>query len=162
MASDALAPLNDRVEGFRQVTFLSKVVGLKWKLIAGAASVSLLGVGFLLAVAQMDNRHLSKINDGLDARINDKNTGLVVQLAQAATNAATLKVSTERQTTELKARAAEDRTRLEAATAALAIAQRKTRVAEARAAILLSQPPRGDTLDARILDVDARLLEMLK
>lgn len=141
---------------------VTSITGWKWKLGAVAATASLIAVSGLLAYAQIRNYHLVAVNAELDSRINDPATGLLVTVAQCRTNAATAIGAVEQQNAALETQAAESKRALASTTAQLATAQRATRAAENSVAVLLSRPPAGDTLEDRIRDVDARLLETLK
>lgn len=133
-----------------------------WKGGTIAASFAMVVLGGFLVMAQLENRHLSKVNANLDALINDPKVGYVAKLAQAETNTATLKLGLERQRDSWKAEATKNARLLAETTARLAAAQDETRRAERQVGALLATKPRGATLEARVLDVDQRLLETLK
>lgn len=141
---------------------LASLAGIKWKLLAGIAGISLLAVTAALIYARIDNVHLSRINHALDKRINDPESGLLVTVAQCRTNAETAIAGLETQNKAIQSQADTARKALADATARLAAAQAETRRAEKRVAILLSKPPVGATLEARVQDVDKRFLESLK
>jgi len=138
------------------------MIGLRWKLVAGGGIILLLIVSGFLLYAQIENRHLARVNAELDARINNPTTGLLVTVAQCRTNAETAIGAVEQQNSALATRAAESARALADTTAKLEAAQKLTRAAESRVAVLLSRPPVGVTLEDRVKDVDARLLESLK
>lgn len=133
-----------------------------WQAGAVAAAVALLTVSGFLIAAQVENRRIAAVNRALDDRITNPKTGYVVKLVQAETNTAVVVAGLERQNAALKAKAAQDAARLAETTRLLATAQADSRVARREAAALLSRPPAGDTLEQRVLDADARILETLK
>jgi hypothetical protein len=150
------------VDEVRIVSIIDTLTGLKWKLAAGAGIVSILIISGFLAYAQIENRHLAAVNGQLDSRINDPKTGLLVTVAQCHTNAATAVGAVKQQNTALVEQSKKDQAALTETTRLLAIAQAQTKKAEAQAAVLLATKPRGATLEARVKDVDARLLETMK
>ncbi len=139
--------------------FLSKFA---WQIGALGAAVALLTVTGYLIAAQVENHRIASVNRQLDARISDPKTGYVVRLAQAETNTIQLKIGLERQVSDLKAKAAADAARLAETDRLLKAAQADSRAARRQAADLLSRAPAGDTLEQRVLDADARILETLK
>lgn len=133
-----------------------------WQIGAGVAAAALLTVtGFYIA-AQVENRRVTELNTILDARISDPVTGYVVKLAQAETNVITVRTGLERQVAALRAAADAAEAKLHETEAALVIAQRESREAQRVAAEIMATRPQGETLEERILDVDARILESLK
>jgi len=137
------------------------LTGQLWKIAtvgAGILTIVLMGA---LTMSYFDNKELDKAKAELTARINDPKTGYVVQLAQARTNEATLKVQVERQTAAYKELSAKDQAKLAETERQLKLAQEKTRVMEKRLADFMSTKPRGDTLDARVRDIDDRAMEEL-
>lgn len=141
---------------------LSNITSLKWKLIAGGAGLALVGVSLALGSEMIENRHLTKLNTNLGARINDPETGYVRQIAQAQTNAANLQGQIDTQNRAIQTLSDNASTALAESSRKVAAAQVQTRKAEAQVAVLLSRKPQGATLDERIRDVDARVLETLK
>lgn len=135
---------------------------LSSRLFGYGAAAGLVIMAVLYAYALLDNRHLNRVNSQLDARITDPVTGYERRVAQANTNVENLKVAIERQTAEWKTQSAAAAATLAETQRRLDNAQAATKKAEARSAVLLSRPPVGDTLEARIKDVDARILESLK
>ncbi len=144
------------------IGFGAGVAGLPWKIATGVAGLStIVAAGFLLS-AQIENRHLRKIGSELEQRINAPGTGYVSQVAQATTNVAQLKtaIAHQRVLFETAAKADRDRlARLEADIRQVRIANNKLR---ADSAAIAKTPPHGDTLEARVLDIDARVLETLE
>jgi hypothetical protein len=144
------------------MSLLDTVTGWKWKA-AGIGAVVILAVAsFFLLQAQMENRSLTKLNNQLDARINNPATGYVVQLAQANTNVATLKTAVERQNVTIRTNAATADRQMAALNVALAGAERRNVGLRADAARILATPPKGNTLEQRVLDIDKRVLETLE
>ena len=144
------------------MSLLDTVTGWKWKA-AGIGAVVILAVAsFFLLQAQMENRSLTKLNNQLDARINNPATGYVVQLAQANTNVATLKTAVERQNVTIRTNAATADRQMVALNVALAGAERRNVGLRADAARILATPPKGNTLEQRVLDIDKRVLETLE
>lgn len=144
------------------MSLLDTVTGWKWKA-AGIGAVVILAVAsFFLFQAQMQNRSLTKLNTQLDARINNPATGYVAQLAQANTNVATLKTAVERQNVTIRTNAATADRKLAALNVALAGAERRNVGLRADAARILATPPKGNTLEQRVLDIDKRVLETLE
>lgn len=141
---------------------LTDISGWKWKLAAGAAAVSLITVSGLYVYAQLENRHLSKVNSELTASIDDPTTGFRARLATETANRANLEAAVEVQNEAITKQAAESSARLKDTATKLEAAQRATRRAEAQVAVLLATPPKGNTLAERIADVDARVLETLE
>jgi hypothetical protein len=115
--------------------------------IAGAAGIlGTLLLGLLLIAAKGEIRHLTKVNQGLEER-----------LAVCVGNTAVLENAIARQNAAMAVRAAADARKLADSTARLAAVQ-----AAQRRSSKLDAAPKGDTLDARVRDVDARLLETLQ
>lgn len=133
-----------------------------WQIGAAGAALALLTVSGFLIAAQLENHRIASVNRQLDAQISDPKTGYVVRLAQAQTNTLQLKTGLERQVSDLKAKAAADAARLAETERLLKLAQADSRQARRQAADLLSRAPAGDTLEQRVLDADARILETLK
>lgn len=138
------------------------IAGLGWKVGAIAATSVLVATGIWLAVVQWENYRLTSYNQKLDAKINDPATGYIVLLTQSRTNVVSLEGAIKDQADLFKLRADQDAKVLAATQAALNKAQVATRAAERTAASLLAVKPRGATLEARVIDVDSRILESLK
>lgn len=141
---------------------LGSILGLKWKIGAIAGAVALVVASIALFSAQIENRHLLKQNAQLDARINDRSTGYIAQLAQATTNVEQLKVAIDTQNLKLRTQAAESSRKLSALTAEIADIKRDNLKLKAHAAALLATKPQGSTLEQRIRDIDRRNLETLQ
>jgi hypothetical protein len=139
--------------------FLSKFA---WQIGAVSAGALLLAASGFLIAAQLDNNRIAELNRTLDDRISNPVTGYVVKLAQAQTNVETVKQGLQRQVDGLKTKADADRKILAATEKKLAAAQIETAKARKLSAALLAEKPKGDTLEERVLDVDAKVLEMLK
>lgn len=133
-----------------------------WRIGAGAALAALLIVSGFLIAAQVENHRLTRINAELDARISDPRTGYVVRLAQSETNVATTRSALQKQIRDLREQADRNARRLAESERQLIVAQRETAQARREAERLLRRPPDGVTLEDRINDVDARVLEGLQ
>lgn len=138
------------------------LLGIKWKLIGGAAGVALVVMTGMLVRSYVEKRSLIETNTELDRQINDPKTGFRVVLATEQANRANVEAGLERQNAALKTEAAATRVRLTTATRNLEAAQLRTLAAERQVAVLLATPPKGDTVAERVSDVDARVLEDLK
>lgn len=141
---------------------LSSILGLKWKIGAIAAALALAAAAFFLFQAQMENRHLVTENTRLDARINDRTSGYVVQLAQATTNVKTLEAALNTQNERLREQATTSGQRLAELSATVTRIQRENQKLRTDATSLMATRPQGDTLEQRILDIDRRNLETLE
>jgi hypothetical protein len=139
--------------------FISKLLGSR--LFSIGASVSLLLLGALYAYALLDNRHLNRVNAELESKINHPVTGYVHRLETAKTSAATLQTSIERQNAAFTAQSRAAAEQLADTRRQLVEAKKATKRAEAKAAVLLATPPKGNTLEERIEDIDARIMESL-
>ncbi len=144
------------------MSIIDTVTGIRWKIAAGAGVAILVIASFFLFQAQMENRHLTKLNAQLDARINNPTTGLNAQLAQARTNSLQLESALATQNQRLREQATESNARLTALTARLTEIQRQNRQLAADRARIMATPPRGTTLDERVRDIDTRVLETLR
>lgn len=133
-----------------------------WKLAAGGAVAVTLGLAATLVVVKIDNNQLANLNAQLDARINDPSTGYVARLAQATTNVETLKAALVEQNTVYQRKSDADAARLRETEAKLAVALIERAKIQKQVNAFLAIKPRGNTLEDRVLDVDTRLLEMLK
>ena len=122
-----------------------------WQIGAGAAALVALGLAGSLLVAKIENRTLTKQLDQQGKA-----------LSQARSNVSALEAAVAKQNAEIERQGRLAAERLARTEAALAEAAAARRDAERRSAGLLKNPPKGETLDARIRDVDARILEALK
>lgn len=131
--------------------FLDRLTALKWQIAAGAGAAISIGLSVALLTAKIEIRHLTKVNDGL-----------TVDLTQSKANVATLEsaIATQNAALEQMGRDAAAAVALSEARVEAANVARKQ--AERRAAALLADKPRGETLEERVLDVDARIMEALK
>jgi len=144
-------------------TAVARLLGSLGFKIAGVAGVAgTLILGFLLITTRIDLGQVKRQNRALDDRINNRDTGLVVQLAQSDTNVATLRIALARTRAELDAKAATDAARLAETSNRLAAAERDRERARRSSGSILATKPTGDTLEAQIRDIDARVLESLK
>lgn len=133
-----------------------------WKIATGAATAATLALAAMLVVVKIDNHNLTRLNDQLDSRINDPRTGYVAQLAQATTNVETLKVQLAEQTDAFQKKSDADAAKLHETEARLAAALLARDKIQQQVDAFLAIKPRGDSLEARVRDVDSRLLEMLQ
>lgn len=136
--------------------------GLKYQIIAGATGIALVVASVSLVFAKIEVRHLTKVNTRLEELIHDPEIGYITKLAQSHSNAANLEARIEQQNQAFLLMQKQGADALAATSAQLVVSQKATKAAEARAAVLLSQAPQGVGLEARVLDVDARVLEALK
>lgn len=133
-----------------------------WKLATIGAGVVSLGLAGLLVAAKIENRQLTTLNSTLDDRINHPQTGYVVRLAQAHTNVETLKGEIARQNEAFRELSDADQARLRETEGKLSTALQERAKIQRQVEAFLASPPKGSTLQERVLDVDTRLLEMLK
>jgi len=133
-----------------------------WKLATIGAGVAVLGLTGTLVVMKAQNTQLTKVNAQLDQRINDPSAGFVARLAQANTNVATLQVQLAQQNEAYQKKALSDSERLRDTQAKLAAALADRAKIEKQVAAFLAIKPRGENLEERVIDVDSRLVEMLK
>lgn len=141
---------------------IDKLQKYAWQAGAGVAVVALLTTSGFLIAAKVENNRVTSLNRVLDDRITNPETGYIVLLEREQTNAQTTKRALETQVADLRAAAARDAARLAETERRLSAAQRETAQARRDAARIMATPPQGDTLEQRVLDVDARLLETLK
>lgn len=133
------------------------LTSIQWKIATAFGVSAALILGFLLLTARMDIRSLNKTVENRDKQI----SVLKEDLAQARTNVATLEGAIVDQRARLEARAAADARQLADTTTRLGVAQRDAATARATAG-RLAAPAVGSTLEDRVRDVDARILETLK
>lgn len=138
------------------------ITSAPWKLATIVAGVVTLGLTATLVVVKLDNRQLTKLNEQLDERINNPSTGYVARLAQANTNVETLKVELAQQNEAFKKKSESDAARLRDTEAKLAAALVERARIQRQVDAFLAIKPRGNTLEERVVDVDTRLLEILK
>ena len=138
------------------------LISTPWKIATGAAVAATLGLAVTLAVVKIDNHQLANLNEKLDARINDPSTGYVARLAQANTNVETLKVQLAEQNEAFQKKSDADAAKLRDTEAKLAVALAERAKIQKQVDAFLAIKPRGNNLEERVIDVDSRLLEMLK
>jgi septal ring factor EnvC (AmiA/AmiB activator) len=132
--------------------------GQLWKIATGAAGIlSVVLAGFLLS-AQIENRLLNQANAALDQRLEQK----TADLAQSRSNVATLQATIDSQNAKIELLRKDNEAKLTEATRQLVAVQTQNRSLSARLDSFLKVKPRGSTLEQRILDVDARYMELLK
>jgi len=122
-----------------------------WKL--GTIAFGVLSLA-LVGKVVLQNHQIHKLEDSL--------TLCQADLTTSRNNAATLEAALEDQNQSILILSAETQRRLAAAKVAVGEAQKRTRAAEQKVAVLQSRPINGDTLEERIKDVDARVLENLR
>jgi hypothetical protein len=130
---------------------LDSILGIKWKIgtVAFGAATLVLGVQCWMLSSQV--AHTTKLLKQCDA-----------DLVTSRNNATALQFSITDQNAKLDALSADSAKRLSDAAAALAAAQKGTKQAEKRSVILLNGPLTGSTLERRVLEVDAKVLESIK
>lgn len=122
------------------------MLGLKWKIGTGLGLLASIGLAVALVAAKIENRVKQHTIDGQAAAI----VRLTSDLATSRANFDGLKAATDRAAAQQATRLADTERRLAAVRAAAPKPQ------------ILTAPPKGDTLEARVRDVDARFLETLK
>lgn len=131
---------------------------IKWQLVSGVTGLALLVALGNVVAGRIEIRHLRKVVASLTTEIRTVRADLATETA----NRATLEASIERQNAEWQRESAAGAARLAQTQQQLAAQQARARNAETRAKALLGTPARGDTLLARIIDVDNRVLESLE
>lgn len=127
------------------------MIAAPWKIVTGVTGALLLAATVMLWSARSENGRLTEQRDSL-----------TVQLAQEKTNGLQLTVAIAEQRRQFEAKAVEDARVLADTQSKLTAAQATTASARAAAAKILKGAPKGTTLEERITDIDARLLESLK
>lgn len=122
-----------------------------WKI--GTFAFAALSLGLMAKVVSLNH----ETNEMLQALETTK-TNLII----AQDNEKRLEGTISDQNVAIAKVSAESERRLAAANAALVAAKKETRIAQRKADLLLHTPIKGDTLEQRILDVDARVLEGMK
>lgn len=122
-----------------------------WKI--GTFAFAALSLGLMAKVVSLNH----ETNEMLQALETTK-TNLII----AQDNEKRLEGTISDQNVAIAKVSAESERRLAAANAALAAAKKETRIAQRKADLLLHTPIKGDSLEQRILDVDARVLEGMK
>jgi hypothetical protein len=129
----------------------SEIRAQAWKIGTISLGVVSLGLGVALFIS---NRHADKLQTSLD-RCADN-------LTTARNNVTILEADIAAQNFAIENLKSESKRRTDAAAKALAEAQKRTRVVERRVAVLADRPIEGATLEARVLSVDAMVLETVK
>ena len=123
---------------------------LTWKVGTFAFGALLIGAGITIAVLKIDNsRLLSRV------------TTLQSDLATAKANQDNLKAAIDQQNEAIKENQRQQQQRITAMQAKLKDAEKARATAERKATKILNSPIKGNNLEDRIIDVDARLLESL-
>lgn len=133
-----------------------------WKAATLGAAIVALGLGGMLVSEKLKSNHLATENKKLVERIDDPLTGYVVRLAQAHTNVETLKAELDRQNAAIQQQADADAAKLRDTESRLSEALKDRAKIQQQVNRMLATAPQGSTLQERVLDVDARLLENLK
>lgn len=124
-------------------------VALPWKIGTGIGAVVSIGLGVSLLLAQVEVRSLTKQRDNYSTR-----------LVTCEANTTTLKSALKKQNDKVQSLADQRTAAQQIAAQQMKIAQDARRRADKAA--LQFTPPKGDTLAARVLDADARVMEGLK
>lgn len=138
---------------------------MPWKIGTGIAAIMAVILGFLLFSSYNDNKALLTQKQELVSRIEDPKTGYVARLTQANANVVTLRAAIEDTNQKMRLREAEaenSRVKLSQLNKKLAEAQAETRAMEVRLKQFLATKPQGGTLDARVRDIDSRVLKELR
>lgn len=124
---------------------------IPWKI--GTIAFGVLSLG-LVGKVVIQNHQISGLRDDL----------VVAQanLVTAKDNEKRLEGAISDQNAAIKRHMDESERRIALSEAALAEAKKQTRDAQMRAGVLLKTPIKGDNLEQRVLDVDAKVLEGLK
>lgn len=130
---------------------LSDLLGIKWKIGTFGFGIAAIALGVALFIYKAENKSLR--NDNAIIRID---------LTRAKDNVAVCEAGLADQNSAYEALAKESARRLAEAKKQLETAQKARRSAEARAAVLLSKPINGSTLEQRVLEVDKQVLESLQ
>ncbi len=141
---------------------LTAIGNLPQKLAMGGLTAALVGMGIFTGTQLIENHHKGTQIAGLQASIDDPRTGYRAIIATARANAGNLQAAVDRQTAALKQQGAQDAARIAAVQARYDSEHAARLVAERRVAVFLSIKPQGATLDARVRDIDARILGELK
>jgi len=122
-----------------------------WKV--GTFAFAALSLGLMAKVVTLNHE-----TNGLLRDLEATKTSLII----AQDNEKRLEGAISDQNIAIATVSAESTKRLAAANAALVEAKKETRIAQRKADLLLHTPIKGDTLEERIRDVDAKVLEGLK
>lgn len=144
---------------------MGNILNAPWKLATIGAGVLAAILGFFLFTSTLENRSLTKQKLELVDRIENPHTGYVARLAQANANVVELRTAIQRQNTIIRERENEARqaqAQLEQLRTRLAAAQRETAQMQERLRRFMATPPRGNTLEERVRDVDNRIMEDLR
>lgn len=132
-------------------SLIDGALGLKWKIFTGLGAAGTLVAGFFWLTASIENRSLTKTITNRDATIERLNRDY-----------ATLNAEHQRQIDDLRKKADADAAKLADTQARLAAVQSSGSQARSASDHIMKAPPQGSTLEQRVLDVDARILETLK
>jgi hypothetical protein len=143
------------------ISSLGSATGLPWKIGTIGLSVALLGAGIALTVSKMEFRSLEAKFAKLHDSVYNPKTGLLIQLTQSQTNAETLKGRIRTQNEEIDALSSESVSRMASGTAVASV-HKTSGEAKQRLTIILAPPIKATGLEARVLEVDKRVMESLK
>lgn len=141
------------------MSITSLFTGHLWKIATGGAVILSLVLMSLLLSATFTNKDLTKQRNEMAQSINDPKTGYVALLSQARTNVATLRTQLEVQNVAIDKMSKESAAKLAESRRQLVLAQTKTAAMERQLGRFLATKPVGDTLEARIRDIDARAMK---
>ena len=144
--------------GFRLPSLGASLI---WKAATGLAVAAVVALSIMLVIAQRESADLLVQRNELQKQINDPQVGLVARLQQSQQNVATLRTSFERQIVVMRERAEADRVALENTRRQVVAANARAAAAERAAQRFAARPIRGNTLEERVRDVDARIMEEL-
>lgn len=133
-----------------------------WKITTAGVGLVCLILTALLMTSAFENRSLTKQRTELSNRINDPVTGYVVRLAQAQTNVETLKVALNTQRQSFETESAKQNAALAASEQRYAKARSETAAMQVRLNRFLATKPQGSTLEDRVRDIDARMMELIE
>lgn len=137
---------------------LDRFLGIKWKIGAIGFGLSSIVLGVACGFLKVENNNLSSKNDELSGQI----TVLKIDLDQSRKNTTTLKKSLADQNDAVEQLGTESAKRMTTATDKLAEAAKMRFRVQRQADGLLHFTLNGSTLEQRVLEVDAKVLENLK
>jgi hypothetical protein len=134
---------------------------LSWKVGTIGAAVLAVIIGIFLFSANMENKRIISERDKLSIQINDPKTGYIARLTQARANTDALEAAIVSQNAAMQRQSTEAKLKIEDLRKELAAAQKRSLEAERRLAAFMATKPQGSSLEARVLDIDRRLLKDL-
>ncbi len=130
---------------------IDKILGIKWQIGTYAFGAALIGLGIYTAVLRADNGRLER-----------RVTSLSEDIVQSKSNVSVLQSAVNDQNEALAEMQRQAQQRITALNVQLAAAQKARKVAEGKTVRLTTHQIKGDTLEARIRDVDAEVMETLR